>query len=77
MDLVSLLYAAAGLVLGIGGVWVYVSRGMIAVKEVSELLSAIAEALEDKKITPAEIANIAEEYEDVKLAIKEIFKKTS
>jgi len=62
-------------VIGIGAVWMILSKAMNVLKEINELLSAIVVALADKKLTKAEIDTIVKEAKDVPLAIKTLIRK--
>jgi hypothetical protein len=62
-------------VIGIGAVWMILSKALNVLKEINELLSAIVVALADKKLTKAEIDTIVKEAKDVPLAIKTLIRK--
>lgn len=62
-------------VVGIGAVWMILSKALNVLKEINELLSAIVVALADKKLTKAEIDTIVKEAKDVPLAIKTLIRK--
>jgi len=62
-------------VVGIGAVWVILSKAVKVLKEISELLNAIVVAFADKKLTKDEIDTIIKEAKDVPLAVKAIIKK--
>ncbi|MFH2137436.1 MAG: hypothetical protein ABII88_02870 [Candidatus Omnitrophota bacterium] len=62
-------------VVGIGAVWLVLSKALSVLKEISELLSAIVMAFADKKLTKEEIDTIVKEAKDVPLAIKALIKK--
>ena len=54
----------------VGGVWVgYVIKGAKVAKEAGDLMTVAGQALEDKNVTPEEIAQILKEYNDLKEAI--------
>ena len=61
--------------IGIGAVWMILSKALNVLKEINELLSAIVVALADKKLTKAEIDTIVKEAKDVPLAIKALIRK--
>ena len=63
-------------VVGIGAVWVVLSKAVKVLKEISELLNAIVVAFADKKLTKDEIETIMKEAKDVPLAVKAIIKKS-
>ena len=63
-------------VVGIGAVWVILSKAVKVLKEISELLNAIVVAFADKKLTKDEIETIMKEAKDIPLAIKAIMKKS-
>ncbi len=63
-------------VVGIGAVWVILSKAVKVLKEISELLNAIVVAFADKKLTKAEIDTIVKEAKDVPLAVKAMIKKS-
>jgi len=63
-------------VVGIGAVWVILSKAVKVLKEISELLNAIVVAFADKKLTKDEIETIMKEAKDVPLAVKAIIKKS-
>ena len=63
-------------VVGIGAVWVILSKAVKVLKEISELLNAIVVAFADKKLTKDEIDTIMKEAKDVPLAVKAIIKKS-
>lgn len=62
-------------IIGIGAVWMILSKALNVLKEINELLSAIVVALADKKLTKAEIDTIVKEAKDVPLAIKTLIHK--
>jgi len=62
-------------IVGIGAVWVILSKATKVLKEISELLNAIVVALADKKLTKEEIDTIVKEAKDVPLAIKALIRK--
>ncbi|MFH2026775.1 MAG: hypothetical protein ABIK30_13340 [bacterium] len=62
-------------VVGIGAVWLVLSKALSVLKEISELLSAVVMAFADKKLTKEEIDTIVKEAKDVPLAIKALIKK--
>jgi len=62
-------------VVGVGAVWVILSKAVKVLKEISELLNAIVVAFADKKLTKDEIDTIIKEAKDVPLAVKAIIKK--
>ena len=62
-------------VIGIGAVWLVMSKALNVLKEISELLSAIVVAFADKKLTKDEINTIVKEAKDVPLAVKALIKK--
>mgnify|MGYP001389620153 CR=1 FL=1 len=62
-------------VVGIGAVWLVMSKALNVLKEISELLSAIVVAFADKKLTKDEIDTIVKEAKDVPLAVKALIKK--
>jgi len=63
-------------VVGIGAVWVILSKAVKVLKEISELLNAIVVAFADKKLTKDEIEIIMKEAKDIPLAVKAIIKKS-
>ena len=63
-------------VVGIGAVWVILSKAVKVLKEISELLNAIVVAFADKKLTKDEIETIMKEAKDVPLAVKAMIKKS-
>jgi len=63
-------------IVGIGAVWVILSKAVKVLKEISELLNAIVVAFADKKLTKDEIETIMKEAKDVPLAVKAIIKKS-
>jgi len=63
-------------VVGIGAVWVILSKAVKVLKEISELLNAIVVAFADKKLTKDEIETIMKEAKDIPLAVKAIIKKS-
>ena len=62
-------------VVGIGAVWVILSKAVKVLKEISELLNAIVVAFADKKLTKDEIETIMKEAKDVPLAVKALIRK--
>ena len=62
-------------VVGIGAVWVILSKAVKVLKEISELLNAIVVAFADKKLTKDEIDTIVKEAKDVPLAVKTLIRK--
>lgn len=70
MDWLTIISTVVGLIFMVGGGIVgYLLKGAKVAKEVGDLLTVAGGALEDKQLTPAEIANILKEAEDVKQAI--------
>ena len=63
-------------VVGIGAIWLVLSKALKVLQEISELLNAIVVAFADKKLTKDEIDTIVKEAKDVPLAIKAIMKKS-
>jgi len=65
-------YVLMGLpvVLGIGVVWKRVSKALILIKEVSDVLVKVSESLEDKTLTKEEIDGIKKEALEVAAAAK-------
>ena len=74
-SLTNLIPMAIGWILAIGVIWKVLSKILILIKEVGELLIAIAESLQDKKLTAEEMAVLKKELQDVINASKGIFKK--
>ncbi|MDD3087731.1 MAG: hypothetical protein PHP89_04120 [Candidatus Omnitrophica bacterium] len=62
-------------VVGIGAVWLVLSKALNVLKEISELLNAIVVAFADKKLTKDEVDAIVKEAKDVPLAVKALIKK--
>jgi hypothetical protein len=62
-------------VIGIGAVWMILSKVMKVLKEITELLNAIVVAFADKKLSRKEIDAIINEAKDVPLAVKSLLKK--
>jgi hypothetical protein len=62
-------------VVGIGAVWLVLSKALNVLKEISELLNAIVVAFADKKLTKDEVDTIVKEAKDVPLAVKALIKK--
>jgi len=62
-------------VVGIGAVWLVMSKALNVLKEISELLNAIVVAFADKKLTKDEVDTIVKEAKDVPLAVKALIKK--
>jgi hypothetical protein len=62
-------------VVGIGAVWVILSKAMNILKEITELLNAIVVAFADKKLTKDEIDTIVKEAKDIPLAVKSLIRK--
>ena len=62
-------------VVGIGAVWLVLSKALNVLKEISELLNAIVVAFADKKLTKDVVDNIVKEAKDVPLAVKALIKK--
>ena len=69
----EIILAAIPLVLGLGFVWTRVSKVIVALKEVTELLVKVTAALEDKNLSPVELTEIKKEAVDVAVAVKAIF----
>ena len=61
--------------IGIGAVWVILSKATKVLKEISELLNAIVVAFADKKLTKDEIDTIVKEAKDIPLAVKALIRK--
>ena len=68
-------WGARGAVIGIGAIWLVLSKALGVLKEISELLSAVVAAFADKKLTKEEIDTIIKEAKDVPLAVKALIKK--
>ena len=62
-------------IVGIGAVWVILSKAMNILKEITELLNAIVVAFADKKLTKDEIDTIVKEAKDIPLAVKSLIRK--
>ena len=62
-------------VVGIGAVWMILSKALKVLKEITELLNAIVVAFADKKLTKVEIDTIVKEAKDVPLAVKALIRK--
>jgi ABC-type uncharacterized transport system permease subunit len=62
-------------VVGIGAIWLVLSKALSVLKEISELLNAIVIAFADKKLTKQEVETIVKEAKDVPLAVKALIKK--
>ena len=63
-------------VIGIGAIWLVLSKALNVLKEITELLNAIVVAFADKKLTKDEIDTIVKEAKDVPLAVKALIKKS-
>ncbi|MFH1776322.1 MAG: hypothetical protein ABH952_02000 [Candidatus Omnitrophota bacterium] len=63
-------------VVGIGAVWLVLSKALNVLQEISELLTAIVVAFADKKLTKDEIETIVKEAKDIPLAVKAIISKS-
>lgn len=74
MDITTLILSGAGIVMGVGVVWLRVDKVLKALKEVTDVLTAVTEALADKDLSKEELAKIAKESKEVLIAIKAIFK---
>ena len=75
MDIMGIILGAVPYILGIGVVGAVVLKVMNFVKEVAQVLLAVADALEDNTVTKEEIAKIVAESKEVVAAAKAIFKK--
>lgn len=58
------------MLLGLGMFWRYAKKGIAVLKELVELLNAVTDALEDRKITAAELKNIRKEAHDILIALQ-------
>ncbi len=63
-----------GVLLGVGVIWKYVSKIIVILLEVKELLDVLLAALSDKKLTKEEVDQIVKEARDIPEALKNIFK---
>ena len=70
MDWGTIIAAVVSALFLLGGGWVgSIIKGAKVAKEIGDLMTEAGLALEDKNLSPAEIAKILKEYNDVKLAI--------
>ena len=74
MDLQTVIYSAASLVLGIGVVSFYVAKLTNLLKQVADVLIAVQTALEDNAVSKVEVDLIVKEAKEVVDAVK-AFKK--
>ena len=65
------------LLLGVGGVMVYVRKYYKPVKEVAELLLVVGAAVEDGKVTKAELDLIIKEAKDIPEAVKAVSRRST
>ena len=63
-------------VIGVGAIWLVLSKALKVLQEITELLNAIVVAFADKKLTKDEIDTIVKEAKDVPLAVKALIKKS-
>lgn len=63
-------------VVGIGVVWLILSKALNVLKEVSDLLNAIVVAFADKKLTSDEVDAIVKEAKDIPVAVKNLLSKS-
>ena len=75
MSWIDIVLAAVPYILGISVVWVFAAKVINFIKELSDVLVTIVNALEDKNITKEEIAKIAAEAKEVVEAAKAFAKK--
>lgn len=64
-----------GAALTVGIVWKYVSKVLVVIKEVADLLNVLLVAMADQKLTKEEIDSIIKEAKDIPAAIKGLLKK--
>ena len=75
-SITSYLPQVVTLILGIGAVWLFVSKLHKLVIEIDDLLKALIVALADKAITTEELNQIIKEASDIPKAFKSLFSKS-
>ena len=75
MNWIDIVLAAVPYILGISVVWVFAAKVINFIKELSDVLVTIVNALEDKNITKEEIAKIVAEAKEIVEAAKAFAKK--
>ena len=75
MDWLNLIYSAIPYVLGISVIAGFLTLVLNLLKEVSDVLVAVVNALEDKQLTKEEVANIVKEAKEVVEAAKKFVHK--
>jgi len=75
MDWLDLVLAALPYVLGVSIIGTFVVKVLNFVKELSDVLVSVVNALEDKALTKEEIAKIAQEAKEIVDAAKAFAKK--
>lgn len=70
MDLWTIIAAVVTFLLStVGGGWVgYVLKGAKVAKETGDFMTVFGKAVEDKQVTPEEIASVLKEYNEMKEA---------
>ena len=71
----ELLLGAIPIVLGVGFIWTRVSKLLVLLKEVTDVLVAVTKAFDDKKLTPEEIEEIKKQAVEVAAAAKALVSK--
>lgn len=76
MDLMTIIAGGISLVFGIlgTGIWTKIDKLLKALKELADVISVISKSLEDKKLTPEEIADIKKEIGEAIAAFRAILK---
>lgn len=75
MDWLQLILTVLPILLGIGFIGIRLEKILKAFVELSQVLTVINESLQDKKLTPEEIATIKKEVAEAIAAFKAIFTK--
>ena len=74
---VEIILGVLGVLLLVAGtIWVKWQKAKTLLKELSEALVRLSAAVEDDKISRAELDNLVNEFGDVLVAATKLFKKT-
>ena len=71
----AILGAGIPILLGIGFIWNRMSRVLLAMKEMGQMLIVISESLSDKELTKEEITFIKKEAREAFIALRNIIGK--
>ena len=74
MDWTQIAGTVLTVALGVGIIWKRASKILLALKELGEVLTAIAKAGEDKEYSQAELKQIKKEMDETLTAFKNVLK---